>query len=100
MPRTEKRIGLLVLNALTSHNCSAAKESKQSQLINTVALINDFRFSFGILDQPLREKSKQHSKTNKIQNTENTAHNDKSKHNAIMKSNKNNIKYIQKVLFT
>ena len=62
MPRTEKKIGLLVLNALTSHNCSAAKELKQSQLMNTVALINDVFFSFGILDQPLREKSKQNSK--------------------------------------
>ena len=100
MPRTEKRIGLLVLNALTSHNCSAAKDLRQSQLINTVASINDFLFSFGILDQPLREKSKQNSNTNKLRNTENTAHNDKSKHNAIMKSKENNINYIEKVLFT
>ena len=58
MPRTEKRIGLLVLNALTSHNCSAAKELKQSHLMNTVASMNDFLFSFGILDQPLRENFK------------------------------------------
>ena len=100
MPRTEKRIGLLVLNALTSHNCSATKDLRQSQLINTVASINDFLFSFGNLDQPLKEKSKQNSKTNQLRNTENTAYSDKSKHNTIMKSNKNNIKYIEKVLFT
>ena len=99
MPRTEKKIGLLVFNALTSHNCSAAKDLRQSQLINTVASINNFLFSFENLDQPLREKSKQNSKT-KIRNTENTVHNDKSKHNAIMKSNKNNMKYIEKLLFT
>ena len=100
MPRTEKRIRLLVLNAFTSRNCSAVKDLRQSQLINTVASINDFLFSFDILNEHLREKSKQNSKTNKIRNTEDTAHNDKSKHDAIMKPNKNNIKYIEKVLFT